>query len=286
MVIAALVGLGLGYCLLLPMSDRFVRYLIWQWSSPASVVEGSVQSQGTKIHYVSYGHGPAVLLLHGGLSHRLSWFAQIPWLVESGRQVVLIDSRGHGDSGLGKAELTYRLLAEDAVAVLDTLHIQQTDVIGWSDGGNTALMLGLYWPDRIRRLVAISANFNPSGLTPTAQKESSGKSSGMIYWIKRWWTGAGRHLTELETRVERLWRTRPQLEPMDLTHITCPTLVIVGQKDSVSIAHATTLSEALPHGTLAIVPGGHATPVTHPQQVNALISRFLARDDPMEAPTD
>ncbi len=73
---------------------------------------------------------------------------------------------------------------------------------------------------------------------------------------------------------------------MDLTHITCPTLVIVGQKDSVSIAHDTTLSKALPHGTLAIVPGGHATPVTHPQEINTLIGRFLARDNPTEAHTD
>ena len=52
------------------------------------------------------------------------------------------NTRGHGLSDLGDEEFTYRLLASDGVAILDKLNIRQTDVVGWSDGGNTALE---YW---------------------------------------------------------------------------------------------------------------------------------------------
>ncbi|MCF7973417.1 MAG: alpha/beta hydrolase [Phycisphaerae bacterium] len=265
----------MAYFAFLPMSNHFIRYLFWRVKSSAAVMRGSVQQGDVKIHYVSYGSGPAVVLLHGGLSNRLSWFSQVPWLVASGRQVVLLDTRGHGASDLGETELTYRLLASDVVSVLDRLKIDQADVIGWSDGGNTALMLGLYWSQRIRRLVAISANFSPSGLTPQAKQAASRSSRGLTYWFKRWWTGAGRRLAELETRIQRMWRTRPQLEPDDLTKIGCPVLVIVGEADVVPVSHAERLAESLPQGSMAVLPGGHFTPVTKSREVNTLIAKFL-----------
>jgi len=259
----------------MPISSNFFRYLIWRMTTTAVIVKGHVQAGDADIHYVSYGSGPAVLLLHGGLSNRISWFAQLPWLVQSGRRVILPDSRGHGQSGLGNGELSYRLLAADAIEILDKLSIEQTDVVGWSDGGNTALLLGLYWQQRVRRIVAVSANFSPAGLTLDAQKDTFEPSSGVAYWLRRWWTGAGDRLRSLEDRIKRMWRFRPNLQPADLGKITAPTLVIVGEEDAVSIPHARQMAERLAHGFLAIIPGGHFTPVTQTRRVNGLIAEFL-----------
>ncbi len=251
------------------------RYLLWRLSAVSTAVRGRVQSDDAVITYVSYGHGPAVLLLHGGLSKRFAWFSQIPWLVKAGRHVVVMDMRGHGASGLGKKELNYRLLASDAIQVLDQLHIDQADVIGWSDGGNTALLLARYAPERVRRIVSISANFNPSGLTPAAMEDTHTRSSGLNYWIKRWWTGAGQHLSELEDRIKRMWRIYPVLYPQDLKVIRIPTLVIVGDHDVVAVEHAKLMAELLPSGELDIVPGGHSTPVTRSPRINRAIAGFL-----------
>jgi pimeloyl-ACP methyl ester carboxylesterase len=270
-----LAGFCTGFLLLMPLSTNLVRYLFWNLTPAAVALEGSVPSGDADIHYVSYGSGPAVLLLHGGLSNRLIWFSQIPWLVASGRQVVLMDTRGHGGSGLGHDDLSYHLFAADAVAILNKLDIQQTDVIGWSDGGNTALLLGRYWPQRIKRLITISANFNPSGLITNARQGVHDRRNGLRYWLNRWWTGAGDRLLELEDRIERLWQTRPNLQAADVQKITAPTLVIVGQSDMVTISHSRLLAELLPHGTLAVIPGGHSTPVTHPGRINRLIAEFL-----------
>jgi len=271
----ALAGLILGTLCLRPISSYFSDYLIWRLTTTAVIVKGHVWAGEADIHYVGYGSGPAVILLHGGLSNRLSWFAQLPWLVESGRRVILPDTRGHGQSGLGEGELSYRLLAADAIEILDKLSIEQTDVVGWSDGGNTALLLGLYWPQRVRRIVALSANFSPSGLTPEAQEDTFQPSSGVVYWLRRLWTGAGDRFRNLEARIKHMWRLRPNLEPADLGEINAPTLVIVGESDVVSISHARQMSEQLAHGSLAIIPGGHFTPITQPRRVNGLIAEFL-----------
>ena len=271
----AAVGFIIGGVYLKTIPVNFVHYLIWRLTSTTGITKGEVRVGDTDIHYVSYGSGPPVLLLHGGLSNRLSWFSQLPRLVDAGRQVVLPDTRGHGDSTLGRAELSYRLFAADAVKVLDRLSIEKTDVVGWSDGGNTALLLGRYWPQRVRRMVVISANFNPAGLTPEAQKESLEPSRGIVRWLKRWWTGAGDRLRELEIRVKRMWQTRPNLRRADLATIPAPTLVIVGEADVVSTSHARLMAEWLANGSLAIIAGGHFTPVTQARRVNDLIAEFL-----------
>ena len=280
--VIAVFGIIVGIIYLNAIPAHFVHYLIWRIMSPDRFKRGHVRVGDAEIHYITCGRGPAVLLLHGGLSNRLSWFSQIPWLVDSGRQVVLPDTRGHGDSALGGHELSYRLLAADAVGILDRLSIAKTDVIGWSDGGNTALLLGRYWPQRVRRMVVISANFTPHGLTPEALKENDQASRGIGHWWKRWWTGAGERLRELEKRVKEMWRTRPNLDRADLEQIRAPTLVIVGEKDVVSLSHSRRMAEWLANGSLAVVPGGHYTPVTQARRVNALIAEFLCvgvRDD-------
>jgi pimeloyl-ACP methyl ester carboxylesterase len=264
-----------GFLVLRPMSSSMFRYLVWRTTPAGCGVPGNIKKDGATIHYVSYGKGPAILLLHGGLSNRLTWFSQIPELVAAGRQVVIPDVRGHGFSDLGRKELNYRLLAQDAIGVLDQLKIGISDVVGWSDGGNTALLLGKDWPDRVGCIVAISANSNPSGLTPAALEESYTQSHGAAYWIKRWWTGSGEHFASLEKRIKLMWRTFPLLEDTDLKTIEAPTLIIVGRHDIISIGHAKTMAGLLPHGSLSIVPGGHSTPVTHSVQVNEYILKFL-----------
>lgn len=86
-------GLSLFLCLR-PMSVNFLRYLVWKYTSSATVQTGTLEHHGAKIKYVTYGSGEPVFLLHGGLSNKLSWFSQLPWLVAKDRQVILIDTQG------------------------------------------------------------------------------------------------------------------------------------------------------------------------------------------------
>ena len=93
------------------MSVNALNYLTWKCSTTTQIETGYIVYRRAHIHYASYGQGDPVLLLHGGLSNKLSWFSQIPWLVASGRRVVLINTRGHGDSTPGNSKLSYPVFA-------------------------------------------------------------------------------------------------------------------------------------------------------------------------------
>ncbi|HZO90189.1 MAG TPA: alpha/beta fold hydrolase [Chthonomonadaceae bacterium] len=93
-----------------------------------------MENDGARIWYASYGAGPPVLLLHGGLGHSGNWGYQVPALVHAGYCAVLIDSRGHGRSTRDARPFTYELMASDVLAVMDRLSLEKVAVVGWSDG--------------------------------------------------------------------------------------------------------------------------------------------------------
>lgn len=264
---------------LMPLTN-FLTYLLWKYKVDTQTESANLFYQGAHIHYVSYGQGEPVLLLHGGLSNKLSWFSQLPWLVAAGRRVVLIDTRGHGKSSPGDSALSYQIFAEDTLQVLDRLNIQRTDIIGWSDGGIIALLLGRDTPERVGRIVAISANFHPSGLITNAHdgsdESSPSKKNKITDWLRSWWSGAGERHEDLEAEIKLLWQTAPLLDHTDLQVITAPTLVIVGENDIIDLQHSGELARMLENGKLEIVmEAGHAAPITHARQINQLIASFL-----------
>jgi pimeloyl-ACP methyl ester carboxylesterase len=63
-----------------------------------------------------------------------------------------MDSRGHGRSTRDARPYRYDLMADDVVALLDTLHIAKADVVGWSDGAILGLDLAIRYPDRVGTL--------------------------------------------------------------------------------------------------------------------------------------
>ena len=266
-----------GFFFFRPVGANILRYLWWKSISADVITNGVVHSRDADIHYSVIGQGRPILLIHGGLANRLCWFSQLPWLVEDGYQAILIDSRGHGKSGLGDSELTYRIMATDGLKVMNRLNIKQADILGWSDGANTALLMASLWPQRVSRIVAISGNFNPEGLTPEAHKQTFTQSEGLSYWFYRLWTGAGKKFKDLESRLKQLWRHEPQLQPGDLQKIKSAVLIIQGEHDLVSSVHAKTMNELIPNSQLEIIKGGHATLITHADQVNEIINRFFQK---------
>ena len=129
---------------------------------PEPADRGSVDVDGARIAYAIYGKGEPVLLLHGGLGNSGHFGFQLPALVDR-FQVIAIDSRGQGRSTRTAATITYDLMATDVIAVLDHLHIARASVVGWSDGGEVALKLGIKFPDRVNRLFVFGANYDASG---------------------------------------------------------------------------------------------------------------------------
>ena len=110
---------------------------------PAASEQGYVDNDGARIWYATYGSGPPVILLHGGLGHSGNWGYQVPAVTGAGYRAVLIDSRGHGRSTRDNRPYSYELMASDVVAVMDALRLDNAAFVGWSDGACIALILSL-----------------------------------------------------------------------------------------------------------------------------------------------
>jgi len=107
---------------------------------------------------------PPVLFLHGGhlssrwFSHQLAHVS----LLSSPYTSIALDTRGHGRSTSSLLEpLSYSLLAQDVIALFNHLDIPKVSVVGWSDGGCTALALAMKHSTRVDRVFAFGANYNP-----------------------------------------------------------------------------------------------------------------------------
>src|SRR3954447_22314493 len=99
---------------------------------PVTDDQGYVEHDGARIWYASYGSGAPVILLHGGLGHSGNWGYQVPALIDSGYQTVVLDSRGHGRSTRDARPYTYERMASDVRAIMDHLNIGKAALVGWS----------------------------------------------------------------------------------------------------------------------------------------------------------
>lgn len=125
-------------------------------------IEGRLALAGAHIWYGCVGHGRPVILLHGGMASSRSWGAQVPALIHAGYRAVLIDSRGHGRSTIGKGPLSYQRMAKDVLAVMDHLHLQKPLVVGWSDGAVVSIALSIQSGSRLGGVYAFGANIDAS----------------------------------------------------------------------------------------------------------------------------
>lgn len=128
--------------------------------------QGFVEHDGARIWFATYGSGPPVILLHGGLGHSGNWGYQVPALVRSGYRAVLIDSRGHGHSTRDTRPFTYERMASDVLAMMDALNLEKAGLVGWSDGACTALVLASKAPARVAGVFFFACNMDPSGVNP------------------------------------------------------------------------------------------------------------------------
>jgi hypothetical protein len=135
---------------------------------PAASGKGYLDHEGARIWYATFGAGHSVIMLHGGLGHSGNWGYQVPGLVSSGYQVILIDSRGHGHSTRDEQPYTYELMASDVLAVMD--HLQLGKELLWA--GATAHALHWSWLETPPRGVQVSSSL-PATWIPAALRISS-----------------------------------------------------------------------------------------------------------------
>ena len=137
--------------------------------SAVAADSGYAEVDGLRIFYQVYGDLTSgrtpLLILHGSYMSADAMEPMTDGFVAT-RPVIVIDQRGHGRTGDAEGPITYELLADDAAGVLESLGVPTADVLGYSLGANTAILMAIRHPDRVGKLVAVSGTYRRDGWYP------------------------------------------------------------------------------------------------------------------------
>jgi pimeloyl-ACP methyl ester carboxylesterase len=243
----------------------------------------TIDIDGVSTHYDEEGEGDPLVLLHGGLSDSSAWGMQTPAFTASYR-VFAPDRRGHGRTHDTDAAYTYEAMAAETITFLEQVVGGSAHLVGWSDGGDVALLVAAARPDLVRRMVVIGANFHHDGLMHSAGLGEDPDSSDLDLFRSMHdalTPGGPEHWPVFFRRTAQLWREGPTMTVEDLAAIDVPTLVLAGDDDAIRFDHTCSLYEALPASQLAIVPGAsHFVLMEKPELANRLVLDFLAETEP------
>ncbi|OPC53660.1 alpha/beta fold hydrolase [Elizabethkingia miricola] len=221
-----------------------------------------IDLKDAKIYYEEYGKGQPLLFLHGNNGSISDFSQQIPFFAKHYR-VIAIDTRGQGRStDLTQDTYSYQKFAADLYQVTKSLNLEQVDIVGWSDGGNTALIFNYEHPEMVNRVVAIGANMNPVGV-----KEK------LIESLKKQIAGND---PKTNQRLIQLMLDHPDIKSNQLSLIINPVLIVAGSDDVIKDEHTRLIHKLIRNSELAIIPNAtHYIPFEQPEKLNELMLDFL-----------
>lgn len=267
----------------------------------------TVRANGIDIHYLELGTGAPLILLHGGVvttnpiwaCHPFAYTSHLDAFAEHFR-VIAPDTRGAGRTRHVEGPVTFDVLADDVLALIDALSLERPSVAGFSEGGLTATILGIRKPDAVRAIVNDAGHdlFNPDahshkimrqmfGGSPEATKvdhdafvrdfeanEEMRQTLRLLQADQDGAQGAGAWRRYVELAFERIVRGTGY-GYADFRAVTAPTLILTGDRDHFcTVEDGAVAFRSLKRGELAVLPNtGHVISVS---KVRATID-FLRR---------
>ncbi len=205
------------------------------------------------MYYEQRGEGDPLVLI-GGLGCDVSMFGEIVARLAQTARVLTFDNRGAGRSSMPDAPYSIDQMAADTAGLMDALAIPSADLVGTSMGASIALALALAHPERVRRLVLVSAG---------ARKPAKPRMSlpARIGWALRW-LPMFRALHPYPQPAYARGRQRAASRAYDCTarlgEIAAPTLIVHGRRDrSVPYPYANELHDGIAGSRLVMFDGGH-----------------------------
>ena len=230
----------------------------------------SIEINGANIYYQTYGDDPSanrapIVLIHGStIDSHTDWDSIAPELARH-HKVFTPDCRGHGRSNNPGMSYSFKELADDVAAFVQTMGYERAHIIGHSNGGNVALVTLMEHPEVVQTCIPQAANayvtryliereprvFDPDRVAREAPQwrdemirlhVGAGAGSSRPYWRELLW------LTMKEIISE------PNYSPAELSRVEKPTLVIMGAEDTVNAPdeHAQYIANNIPNAELWI----------------------------------
>lgn len=262
--------------------------------------KGSYASvNGLNLYYEVHGTGEPLILLHGGLG-AIEMFGEVLPSLAQNRQVVAVDLQAHGRTADIDRELRFELMAGDIAALIKQLGIEEADVMGYSLGGGVALRTAIQYPEVVRKLVLVSTPFKRDGWYPEVLAGMGQMGPQVAEPMKQ--TPMYQQYASIAPKPEDWSVLLTKLGGLlqqdydwskEVAAMKAPTLIVVGDADSVRTAHAVAFFELLGGGKvdagwdgsgmsnarLAILPATTHYNIFSTPQLSAVVAPFL--DAPM-----
>jgi pimeloyl-ACP methyl ester carboxylesterase len=256
------------------------------------------------LRYIDVGAPTSVpvIFIHGfPFSHRMWNFpgGQVEALSATNR-VIAFDLRGHGESEVGTGHYSIELFVDDLFALMDHLSIPKAVLCGLSMGGYIALRAVERNPERVLGLVLCDTK-SEADSNEAKIKRANGikfvKTNGMKFYAQDYvkivfapssFESRADAVKSIQSIVERtapisifgslLALAGRTDTTASLPNIACPTLVLVGEKDTVTpVAAAQHLKDSIPGSQMAVIPGaGHVSNMENPAEFNKHLTQFIA----------
>ncbi|KAG8899918.1 hypothetical protein FRC00_000670 [Tulasnella sp. 408] len=230
----------------------------------------------------SNSHRSPIIFLHGGLANSDYFGQQVRFFEGKGFKIITVDSRGHGRSTTDfTIPIGYDLMSDDFVALLDHLKIPKASFVGWSDGAINALNIAAKHPDRVDKVFAFAANYNPSGVMDTTV------SPVFNTYVNRTIAEYGRlsphpdRYEEFLNQIVQMWQEQPNWTESFFSTINEMNVWIVDgdHEEAVYRSQQDDMARWLPDaGQLLLPQVSHFAFIQDPDTFNAMLWNFLGRD--------
>jgi pimeloyl-ACP methyl ester carboxylesterase len=271
-----------------------------------------VRIDGQPVNTIDLGDGPPLVFVHGLTGSWPNWLEQLPVFAREHR-VVAMDLPGFGHSPMPRERITISSYARLLDELLDELRIDAAAIVGHSMGGFVSTELAIAFPERVERLVLVSA----AGLSTYLSRDAtralsiSRRFERILAALTTWgavnadtivrrprlreaiFADLTRHPgllgAPLAAELVRGGGGKPgftgALQALStysvrdrLPEIACPTLIVWGEHDHlVPVRDADVYAELIPDSRKIVFPDtGHIPQIERPDAFNALLSEFLS----------
>jgi pimeloyl-ACP methyl ester carboxylesterase len=227
--------------------------------------------RGIKMYCEIYGRGQPLLMIHGNGGNISAFSKNIAYFARK-YKVIAADSRAQGKTTDYGDSLSFEMMADDFATLLDTLRIDKSYVIGWSDGGINALLLAMRHPGKVIKLVSTGANLWPDSTALLPREWKNEQDYYNLHKERIWKTASEKN----NWKIFLLDWLQPDIPLSSLKKIQCPSLIMCGDHDLITLEHTVLIFQHIPKAYLWVVPNsGHATLKEHVAEFNGKVDEFF-----------
>jgi pimeloyl-ACP methyl ester carboxylesterase len=207
------------------------------------VRKGHVAANGVRYYPEVHDKGEPLLLLHGGLGSIEMFEPDLAKLAAT-RQVIAVDLHGHGRTQLGDRTISLVDQGDDMATIVAALGYKQVDVMGYSFGGGVALRFAVQHPERVRRLVVVSAGFAQNGFYPEMLPMQAQRGAAIADRMKETpmyasYVAIAPNPAGFPVLVDRMaeYMSQPYDWSDDMKKLAMPVMLIFGDSDMFRLEH-------------------------------------------------